>query len=78
VENLVQVVFQPLGGHTDLFKHRRNHALAVLNQRQEHVHRLHFGVAQFRGMRLRLLHRLLRLHRKSIPTDGHDSSDVSS
>ena len=70
----VQVALQPLGGHTDLFEHGGNHALAVLNERQQQVHGLHLGIAQLGGARLRLLHRLLRLDGKFVPTNGHKNN----
>ena len=38
------------------------------------VHGLQLGVAQLRGARLRLLHCLLRLDGKFVPTNGHDLS----
>jgi hypothetical protein len=42
------------------------------------VYWLNFGVAEFRSARLRLLHRLLRLHSKFVPTNGHvPSSQLS-
>jgi hypothetical protein len=35
---------------------------------------LNFGVAQLRGAHLRLLHCLLRLHRKFVPTNCHKAA----
>ena len=72
--DLVQVALQPLGGHADLFEHGGNHALAVLDQRQQQVHGLDLGVAELGGARLRLLHRLLRLDGEFVPTNGHKYS----
>jgi hypothetical protein len=57
--DLVQVVLQPLGRNANLFEHGGNHALAILDQRQQQMHRQHFGVAELACPRLRLLHRLL-------------------
>ena len=72
--DLVQVGFKPLGGHTDLFKHGGDHALAVFDERQQQVDGLQFGVAELGRVRLRLLHRLLRFHREFVPMDGHENS----
>ncbi len=72
--NAMQVVLQPLGGNTNLLQHRRNHALAVIDQRQQQMHRQHLRVAQLGRLRLRLLHRLLRLDRQFFPTNCHGFS----
>ena len=68
----VQVALQPLRGHTDLFEDGGNHALAILDQRQQQVYGLQLGIAQFGGAGLRLLHRLLRLDGEFVPTNGHE------
>jgi hypothetical protein len=73
----VQVALQPLRGHTDLFEHGGDHALAVLNEREQQVHGLQFGVAELGSARLRLLDRLLRLHGEFVKTNGHEKSAPS-
>ncbi len=73
----VQIAFEPLDGHTDLFEHGGDHALAVLDQRQQQMYRLHLGVAQFSSARLRLLDRLLRFDGEFVPTNGHYYSSGS-
>src|SRR3984957_15205389 len=72
--DLVQVVFEALGGYTDLFKHSGDDPLAVLDQRQQQVNGLHFGVAESGGPSLRLLYGLLRLQSEFVPIDGHENS----
>ena len=74
----VQVALEALGGHTNLFEHGGDHALAVLDERQQQVHGLQLGVAQLGGARLRLLNRLLRLHGEFVKTNGHKTSVMSS
>ena len=69
--NGVQIALQPFRGNADLLQHCGNHALAVLDQRQQQVHRLHLRVAKLSRSPLRLLHRLLRLHRQFFPTNCH-------
>ena len=69
--DLVQVALQPLDRHTDLFEHGGDHALAVLNEREQQVDGLQFGVAELGSMRLRLLHRLLRFDSEFLPTNCH-------
>jgi len=69
--DLVQVVLEALGRDTDLFQHRGDDALAVLDQRQQQVDGLHLGVAESGSSGLRLLHRLLRLQSEFVPIDGH-------
>ena len=74
----VQFALQPLGGHTDLFKHGGDDALAVFKQRQQQMDGLHLGVAELGGARLRLLHRLLRLDGEFVPTNGHERQLLAS
>ncbi len=57
--DLVQLGFEPLGRHTDLFEDGGNHALAVFNERQQEVDGLQLRVAELGSVRLRLLDRLL-------------------
>jgi hypothetical protein len=69
--DLMQVVFQPLGGHTNLFQHCGDYAFAVFHQRQQQVHGQHFRVAELAGPRLCCLHCLLRFHRQFFPANCH-------
>ena len=70
----MQIALQPFGGNTDLFKHRRDDALAVFNERQQQMQRLHLGVAKSGGALLRLLQCLLRLDGQFFPTNCHNSA----
>ena len=72
--DLVQIALEPLDGHTDLFEHRGDDALAVLDEREQQVDGLQFGVAELGSARLRLLDRLLRLDGEFFPVNCHENS----
>ncbi len=72
--NRMQLMLQPFRRHANLSQHGRDHALAVLDQRQQQMDRLHLGISEFRSPRLCLRHCLLRLDRQFVPTNSHYSS----
>ncbi len=58
--------------HTDFVEDGRNHALFVTEKHRQQMQRQNFGIAVFCGELAGVLHRLLRLHRKFVPTNCHE------
>ena len=69
----VDIAEHGLRPNADFFKHGRNDALAVFDQRRQQMYRGQFRIAMLRGKLVCALDCFLRLNRKFVPTDGHES-----